>query len=188
VALIVIPAAAPLRAWIDEQPELRRRMARAALCVCDGGPNRAQSVWNGLVHVPDSIEWVAVHDAARPLVSQDLIDRTIAAAAAYGAAVPALPVSLTIKEAEGPLPARVRRTVPRQKLWGMQTPQVMRRAALLSALERCPIPLQQVTDDVQLLELQGQDVWLVDGQEQNLKITMPIDLRVAAMYLRNTLQ
>src|SRR5215213_4062361 len=84
---------------------------------CQGGTCRAQSVWNALSIVPKEIEWVAVHDAARPLVSQDLIDRTFAAALEHGAAVPAMSVALTIKQAVGPLPARVERTVPRDRLW-----------------------------------------------------------------------
>lgn len=147
----------------------------------EGGASRAHSVRRALEAVPASVEWVAVHDAARPLVSQALIDSTFAAARQRGAAVPALPVALTIKQATGPLPARVERTVPRQTLWAMQTPQVMRRADLLDAFARCPIPLEQVTDDVQLLELIGQDVWLVEGEERNLKVTTATDLRVAEL-------
>lgn len=146
---------------------------------CAGGQSRAHSVRNALNCVPPEIEWVAVHDAARPLVSQQVIDRTLAAAREHGAAVPALPVHLTIKQADGPLPARVQRTIPRHTLWAMQTPQIMRRAELSAAFESCPIPLDQVTDDVQLLELAGREVWLVTGEERNLKITTPMDLRVA---------
>jgi 2-C-methyl-D-erythritol 4-phosphate cytidylyltransferase len=151
---------------------------------CQGGTSRARSVQNALSIVPASIEWVAVHDAARPLVSQDLINRTFAAALEHGAAVPAMPVALTIKQAQGPLPAKVERTVHRDRLWAMQTPQVMRREALADAFERCPIPLDQVTDDVQLLELAGHEVWLVAGEERNLKITTPMDLQLAEMILR----
>jgi len=149
----------------------------------DGGASRAQSVLSALRCVSESIEWVAVHDGARPLVSQELIDRTFAAAQKYGAAVPALPVTLTIKQAAGPLPAPVERTLPREQLWAMQTPQIMRRADLLLAFENCPIPLAQVTDDVQLLELAGKPVWLVEGEERNLKITTPTDLHLAEMFL-----
>jgi 2-C-methyl-D-erythritol 4-phosphate cytidylyltransferase len=140
-------------------------------------------VLNALRHVADAIEWVAVHDAARPLVSQSLIDRTIDVAKVQGAAVPALPVALTIKQATGPLPARVERTVPRHTLWAMQTPQVMRRADLLAAFENCPLPLHQITDDAQLLELAGREVWLVEGEERNLKITTQSDLLIAQMLL-----
>jgi 2-C-methyl-D-erythritol 4-phosphate cytidylyltransferase len=154
------------------------------VCLCMGGASRAHSVFSALHEVPDDIEWIAVHDAARPLVSQELIDRTLAAAVEYGAAVPALPVHLTIKQATGPLPAKVERTVPRQTLWAMQTPQIMRRSALLAAMTSCPIPLEEVTDDVQLIELAGGQVWLVEGEERNLKITTAIDLKIAEMHLR----
>lgn len=150
---------------------------------CAGGSNRAESVLAGVKAVPADVEWVAVHDAARPLVSQELIDRTFAAAVAHGAAVPALPVHLTIKQATGPLPAKVERTIPRHTLWAMQTPQVMRRTALLDAFVRCPIPLEQVTDDVQLIELAGGEVWLVQGEERNLKITTAPDLQIARTFL-----
>jgi 2-C-methyl-D-erythritol 4-phosphate cytidylyltransferase len=153
---------------------------------CQGGTSRAQSVQNALRMVPPTIEWVAIHDAGRPLVSQELIDRTFAAAAKYGAAVPAMAVALTIKQAVGPLPAKVEKTVPRDRLWAMQTPQVMRRQALVDAFERCPLPLDQVTDDVQLLELAGHEVWLVPGDERNLKITTPMDLKLADLLLRES--
>lgn len=154
---------------------------------CTGGASRAESVRNALQTLEAGVNWVAVHDAARPLVSAELIDRTFAAAMKHGAAVPALAVSLTIKEADGPLPAKVLRTIPRQRLWAMQTPQVMRREALDAAFARCPVPLEQITDDVQLLELAGHDVWLVEGEERNLKITTAADLHLAELMLANRL-
>lgn len=150
---------------------------------CRGGESRAHSVRNALHCVPAQTDWVAVHDAARPLVAQDVIDRVFSVAMERGAAVPALPVTLTIKQATGPLPARVQQTVPRHMLWAMQTPQAMRRADLLAAYESCPLPLEQVTDDAQLLELAGRDVWLVNGDEHNLKITTKTDLTLAEMIL-----
>jgi 2-C-methyl-D-erythritol 4-phosphate cytidylyltransferase len=152
--------------------------------LCPGGASRAESVRNALLAVPTDIEWVAVHDAARPLVSRDLIDSTFAAAIQYGAAVPALPVTLTVKQADGPLPAKVQRTLPRHALWAMQTPQAMRRSELVEAFARCPMKLDQVTDDVQLLELMGRDVWLVPGEERNLKITTWQDMVIAEALFR----
>jgi 2-C-methyl-D-erythritol 4-phosphate cytidylyltransferase len=140
-------------------------------------------VLNALRTVDEAIEWVAVHDAARPLVSQDLINRTFEAAMKHGAAVPAMPVHLTVKQATGPLPARVTKTIPRNELWAMQTPQIAGRAALLEAFDRCPVPLDQITDDMQLLELAGHEVWLVQGEECNLKITTPIDLKLAELLV-----
>lgn len=153
------------------------------LIFCPGGASRAESVLNGLKAVPKEIEWVAVHDGARPMISQEIIDRTLSQAQIHGAAVPALPVALTIRQATGPLPAKVERTIARDKLWAMQTPQIMRRTDLLQAFETCPIPLAGVTDDVQLIELGGGQVWLVAGEERNLKITTAMDLKVAEMLL-----
>ncbi len=83
-----------------------------------------------------------------------------------------------------PLAARVQETLPRHELWAMQTPQVMRRGELLEAFEKCPVGLDQVTDDVQLLELMGKDVWLVEGEERNLKITTVTDLQIAGAILK----
>jgi 2-C-methyl-D-erythritol 4-phosphate cytidylyltransferase len=171
---------AMLREWFgkfnrDIDPRIR---------LCAGGDSRAQSVRKALAEVSTDIEWVAVHDAARPLINGGLIERTLTAAVEHGAAVPALPVHLTIKQATAPLPARVTRTIPRDGLWAMQTPQIMRRADLIEAFDRCPLPLDQITDDVQLLELAGKEVWLVAGEESNIKITTQFDLRVAKMILR----
>ena len=149
-----------------------------------GGANRAQSVLYGLRAIPDNIEWVAIHDAARPLVSQELIDRTFAAALHYGAAAPAMPVNLTVKEVAGELPAQVQRTVPRQNLYALQTPQIMRRTDLIQAFKKCPLPLNQITDDLQLIELIGLPAWLVRGEDRNLKITTTIDLKFAEIFLK----
>jgi 2-C-methyl-D-erythritol 4-phosphate cytidylyltransferase len=157
----------------------------ARIQFCNGGASRAQSVYEALKRVPIEIEWVAVHDAARPNISAELIEATLTAARKHGAAVPALAAALTIKQATGPLPAKVERTLPRQSLWTMQTPQIMRRADLLAAFIKCPLPLDQVTDDVQLLELAGKEVWLVPGDERNLKITTAMDLRIAELWLKD---
>lgn len=151
-----------------------------------GGATRADSVRLATLAVPASIERIAIHDAARPLVSADLIRRCFAHAIEHGNASPAMPVKLTVKEAAGPLPAVVRRTLVRGDLWEMQTPQVMRRADLLAAYASCPIPLDQITDDAQLLELAGHAVWLISGEERNLKITTPTDMHVADSILDQT--
>ncbi len=148
-----------------------------------GGSNRAESVRNGLAQVPTSIEWVAIHDAARPMVSGELITRVFQAARQFGAAAPAMPVALTIKQSARTLPAAVEKTIPRHTLWAMQTPQIVRRADLLDAFARCPIPLDAVTDDVQLLELIGKPVMLVPGDESNIKITTPMDVKIAELML-----
>jgi 2-C-methyl-D-erythritol 4-phosphate cytidylyltransferase len=188
VAAVVIPARAGdgkegLGDALRAVPALQPLLADPRVRFCAGGATRAHSVWNGVRAAPANVDWVAVHDAARPLVTWEVIDRTLAAAVAHGAAVPALPVGLTIKQADGPLPARVQRTVPRASLWAMQTPQVMGRADLLRAFETCPLPLEQVTDDVQLIELAGGEVWLVAGDERNLKVTTQLDLRMSELLM-----
>ena len=181
--VIAVILAAPAAEFSEIQLALGHAAGDKRVKVCAGGECRAESVRNALKEAPTSAQWVAVHDAARPLVSQALIDRTFAAAIAHGAAVPALPVALTIKQATGPLPAKVQRTIPRHELWAMQTPQTMRRADLQAAFETCPLPLPEITDDAQLLELAGKEVWLVMGEERNLKITTPIDRKIAEMHL-----
>lgn len=173
VVLVVIATQAELP--LPEDKRIRR---------CPGGNCRARSVQNALELVPPQIEWVAVHDAARPLISQELIDRTLAEACVHGAAAPAMPVELTVRQAQGPLPAMARGLVPRHELWTMQTPQVARRADLLAGFAACPVPLEQITDDLQLLELSGRSVRLVPGEARNLKITTPPDLALARWMLR----
>jgi 2-C-methyl-D-erythritol 4-phosphate cytidylyltransferase len=151
-----------------------------------GGPTRAESVGGAVAAAAADVEWVAVHDAARPLVSRRLVDAVLAAAAEHGAAAPALPMVLTVKQAAGPLPSAVVRTLPRATLFALQTPQVARRADLLDALARCPLPPAEVTDDLQLIELAGGRTWLVPGEEQNLKLTTAGDLAVAEAFLQQS--
>lgn len=183
VVQLTVPTTFSAEQLTAASPALARCIRDDRLVLCPGGVTRAESVRAALAHVRAEVEWIAVHDAARPLVSAALIDRVLALAEKHGAGVPALSVGLTIKEAEGPLPAPVRRTVPRQALWSMQTPQVMRRSALVDAYERCSLPLSGITDDAQLLELADYPVWLADGEERNLKITTPLDLRMAELLL-----
>ena len=167
---------------LSREPTVKNRLG-GQVALVPGGPTRAESVWAALKRVPADVEWVAVHDAARPLVSQEVIDRTLAAAVDHGAAAPAVAVQLTIKQATGPLPAKVTKTVPRDALWALQTPQIMRRQTLLRAFEECVYPMQHITDDLQLLELSGEAAWLVPGDERNIKITTPQDLLLAEMLV-----
>jgi len=183
VTAVVIPTSPATGLSNSKSPELAACLRDPRVRVCAGGASRAESVKRGLAEVPAGPEWVAVHDAARPLVSQELITRTLAAAVEHGAAVGAVPIAQTVKEAEGPLPAKVFRTVQRSRLWAVQTPQIVRRRDLEAAFETCPLPLEQVTDDLQLIELARKPVWLVEGDERNLKVTTQTDLRIAEMLL-----
>ena len=130
---------------------------RKKILLCPGGETRAHSVFSALRAVPSSHAWVAIHDAARPLLLPDVIDRTLAAAVEHGAAAPALPVHLTTKQADGPLPAKVQRTVARNTLWSMQTPQIARRDELLDAFfQHLSMPWQAVAKLRHLLVQAGE--------------------------------
>ncbi len=149
-----------------------------------GGSCRAESVRNALALIDPNADFVAVHDAARPLISQALIDRLFTAATQLGSAVPATLLTSTIKRGQSnSLPTMVDRTEPRDQLFAVQTPQVVKRVDLIYAFDHCPIPLSQITDEAMLLELVGLPVHLIQGEEENIKITRPIDLIIAQALL-----
>lgn len=144
-----------------------------------GGSTRAESARSGVAAAHGRL--VAVHDAARPFVSQSVIADTIAAAARCGAAAPAVPVKDTIKTVAED--GAVTGTPDRSTLRAVQTPQVFEadllKASLQSALEN-EVP---VTDDCSAVERLGKVVYLIDGDEENLKITTPVDLVIAEAIL-----
>ena len=182
-----IPTMHIVGVFIATTPDMRAVLQAlptfAGVTFVDGGATRAQSVVNALRAVPTDVDFVAVHDAARPLVSTQLVAGLCECAVQYGSAVPALPVKLTIKQAIGPLPARVQRTLPRAELWEMQTPQIARRDTLVNAYESANVSFESLTDDAQALELAGQPVWLVPGDEGNIKITTRQDIVVARQLM-----
>lgn len=145
-----------------------------------GGSSRQESVALGLNALSEKIRLVAVHDGARPLVSWQLIDRTIRAANTYGAAAPAIPVKDTIKVVEGRV---VQSTPDRATLFAVQTPQVFDFDLLRGALKKARDEGAQVTDDCSAVERLGMKVKIVEGDERNCKVTTPMDLKIAEMLL-----
>ncbi len=144
-----------------------------------GGSERSHSVRAALAAAPGD-EVVVVHDAARPLVTVELVQACLAALGDADAAIAAAPVTDTIKEcAEG----RVVRTLDRSRLWAVQTPQVFRRAALQRALDQDHDAIAAATDDASLVEAMGGTVHVVPAPRENLKVTTELDLRVAEMLL-----
>ena len=146
---------------------------------------RSESVRRALAAAASSGDPVLVHDAARPLASPALFEHALAELERSGAdaVTVATPVSDTIKEIEDD-GVTVRATVPRARLWAVQTPQVFRRAALERVLASASDALlAQATDDTWLIEQAGGTVHVVPGEADNLKVTTPIDLRVAALLL-----
>jgi 2-C-methyl-D-erythritol 4-phosphate cytidylyltransferase len=148
-----------------------------------GGAERQDSVWNGLEALSATAEIVAIHDAARPCVSEELIAETVKRAEESGAAVAAQPVTDTIKEsADGRL---IERTLDRSKLWAVQTPQTFRVGVIRRAISAARQKKLVFTDDTAACELIGQPVRLVSRVTPNPKVTVPGDLPLVEMLLRN---
>ena len=151
----------------------------------DGGAVRSDSVRRALAAAGpgDPGEAVVVHDAARPLVTAGLVAAVIAelqADLSLDAAIAAAPVTDTVKRVEDGV---VSETLDRSSLWAVQTPQVFRRAALERALEVPEEVLAEATDDAWLIERAGGRVAVVNAPSENLKVTTPLDLRLAEMLL-----
>lgn len=151
--------------------------------VVAGGSSRQESVHLGLNALSGEVQLVAVHDGARPLATWQLIDRVIRAANTYGAAAPAIPVKDTIKVVQGGV---VKQTPDRATLFAVQTPQVFDFDLLLGALKKVEQEQLQVTDDCSAVEQMGMRVKIVEGDERNLKVTTPMDLKIAQMLLEET--
>ena len=147
-----------------------------------GGSSRQESVNLGLNALSDKVKLAAVHDGARPLITWQVIDRTIRAANSYGAAAPAIPVKDTIKVVEGRV---VKNTPDRATLFAVQTPQVFDFDLLRGALKKAEEDNAQVTDDCSAVELMGFKVKIVEGDERNIKVTTPMDLKIAEMLLED---
>ena len=148
--------------------------------VVRGGSSRQESVQLGLNALSDKVKLVAIHDGARPLITWQVIDRAIRAGNTYGAAAPAIPVKDTIKVVEGGI---VKTTPDRATLFAVQTPQVFDFDLLRGALKKAQTDGAQVTDDCSAVERMGMSVKMVEGDERNIKVTTPMDLKIAQMLL-----
>lgn len=162
----------------DFQRKFGANLAFMGVKLAIGGAERADSVRAGLAKLSPEVTHVAVHDAARPLVTTKEIDAVFAAAIESKAAILASPVTATLKRAvEGKITA----TESREGLWAAQTPQVFETALLRRAHEAgATVP---ATDDAQLVERLQEPVAVVEGSSENLKITTQADLRLAAAIL-----
>ena len=147
-----------------------------------GGKDRAESVRSGLSMLSDKVKLAAIQDGARPLITEAVIDRTIRAAHTYGAAAPAIPVKDTIKVVSGGI---VTSTPDRNTLKAIQTPQVFDVDLLKGALKKAYEDGAAITDDCSAVELMGFKVKIVDGDERNIKVTTPMDLKIAELLLED---
>lgn len=162
------------------QMKFGANLAILGVDVVDGGTTRADSVRRALEHVRAEIPYVAVHDAVRPCVADEWIDRVFAEAHQSGAAMLAVPVVSTIKRSVNG--ATIQSTVDRSQLWEAQTPQVFRRELLIQAY--ASTDASSATDESELIERLGHPVRIVLGSRLNLKITTKEDLRIAQALLK----
>lgn len=146
-----------------------------------GGDSRLESVYKGVNQLSGKVKLIAVHDAARCLVPQAVIDAAVITAARCNAAVPAVAVKDTVKEFDGEF---ITSTPDRDALRAVQTPQVFQADLLRAALQKAMDDHWDVTDDSSAVERLGATVVLTPGDERNLKITTPLDLAVAEAILR----
>ena len=152
------------------------------MAVVVGGKDRPESVNNGLNALSKKVKLAAIQDGARPLITWQVIDRTVRAANSYGAAAPAIAVKDTVKEVQGGV---VVNTPDRRKLQAVQTPQVFDFDLLRGALKKAAQDGAAITDDCSAVERLGFKVKIVEGDERNIKITTPLDLKIAEAFLED---
>ncbi len=148
--------------------------------VVAGGADRPESVKNGLAALSSKARLAAIQDGARPLVTDAVIERAVRAANTYGAAAPGVGVKDTVKVVKGGI---VRATPDRNALQAIQTPQVFDIDLLKGALYKAEKENAAITDDCSAVELLGMSVKIVEGDERNMKVTTPMDLKIAACLL-----
>lgn len=168
------------------ETEAAVRTHGVAASVIAGGASRSESVAAGLEAIPVESEVVLVHDAARPLLSPELVDAVLAAIDGADGAIAARPVADTLKRADGSAPPVIAATVDRAGLWAAETPQAFWTAALRDAVAAAHVErrLADATDCASLVEAVGGRVRLVPSAGPNLKVTTPADLALAEGLLR----
>jgi len=156
---------------------------RATIEITPGGETRQASVRAGLNIVPADAERIVVHDAARPLVTPEMIEACLAALKDTDGAICAVPLADTLKRTKGTV---IDATVARDGLWRAQTPQAFRASSLREAHESARAASIETTDDAALVEQAGGRVVVVEGDERNIKITTPAELELAEALLHGT--
>ena len=180
VAELIVATSADWFKEVEEILEKYRDQAERVLVV-EGGAERQHSIYNALQVVSPNTELVAVHDAVRPFMSARLIEACADRASEAGGAIIAVPAKDTIKRVNSV--NEITETPDRRELWQAQTPQIFQRQLLVSAYEKARQDNFVGTDDASLVERTGRKVEVVEGDRRNLKITYPIDLKVAELIL-----
>lgn len=156
-------------------------LSEAVIAIVPGGVTRQESVWNGLLALPEGAEIVLVHDGARPLVPPDVIEAAIASAESHGTGIPALMVTDTIKQVNEN--DSIEATLDRQRLRAVQTPQAFRRDWLVSSYNKARESDAVVTDDASMVEMAGFPVYITPGSHKNMKLTRREDIPVMEALL-----
>lgn len=164
--------------------ELMQQWQIAGAKVVIGGSRRQDSVAAGINALSERVDWVFIHDAARPLIAADTIAAAYQQVKQYRAVAVAVPVKDTIKVVDAE--QMIINTPPREQLWAVQTPQVFSCELIKKAYREAERQNWEATDDCSLVERLGVKVKLIHGAYSNLKITTPEDLLTAAQYLQNT--
>ena len=160
---------------------VERHGIKKVLKVVAGGVTRQESVYHGLKETDPETEIVVIHDAVRPFVTEDLIERSIGTARDFGGAIVAVRMKETVKQV-GP-DGHILRTVDRSQLWLAQTPQTFRRALLMEGYRKAESDGFHATDEAVLLERLGHKIVVVPGRWDNIKITTPEDFQIAEAIL-----
>lgn len=176
---VIIPTRADMIERIQEICDSIDWHTAPQIVVIEGGEERVESVNEGLAHLDDQVNYVAVHDAVRPLIKPDHINQVLHEAVASGGAIPATPCRDTLKKVSA---GKIQTTVDRSALWNAQTPQCFRRNLLEDGYRWYNESGGTVTDDAGLLESEC-DISVVEGSSYNIKLTYPEDVSVAELIL-----
>lgn len=158
----------------------KANLAFMEIKVVAGGSTRADSVRNGLAAISENVDYVAIHDAARPLLTGQWIDQVFAAAEKFNAVIPGVRITSTVKRIDDS--GRILQTVDRTNLTQAQTPQVFQRDLLAKAYSQ-NAKASDATDEASLVESTGHPVYVIDGWPMNIKITTHDDFKLAELYL-----
>jgi 2-C-methyl-D-erythritol 4-phosphate cytidylyltransferase len=178
----IIVAVAPGDEEFCQQQVLEKFHFKKNIQIIAGGSSRQESVSRLLERVPDEAHLVLVHDGARPLITSELLEQAIAETRVWKATVLAVPVKDTIKAANDAL--QIEKTISRERLWAIQTPQTFERSIIGEAHRRARQQGFIGTDDAALVERIGVQVKIVMGSYDNIKVTTPEDLIVAEALLK----
>jgi 2-C-methyl-D-erythritol 4-phosphate cytidylyltransferase len=150
--------------------------------IVTGGKRRQDSVYNGFQSISENTEIVIIHDGVRPFISHDLIERCITSAEKSGACITAIPVSDTIKKVKE---GKIVTTIDRKDLFQAQTPQAFKYEILAESFNKAKDKNLHFTDEAALVEWAGYEVYIVQGEKENIKITTQNDLLIAEKILDN---